>query len=367
MRIVIDATPVLVRSAGVKNYLYHWLKHLRNTGGEETFRAYPFIGPLGQLNHDASVFSGVPTLARLALLHFANLPGNPTLDFLLKGTDVFHASNLIKNPPRRVRVTATIHDMTCWIAPELHNKANIRADRRFARNVLRKASGIITVSEHTRADLLRMVDIAPERVRTIHPGVPPQYFEADSSHPPAQYRLDKPYMLYVGTIEPRKNIEALLDAYEALPEELRRKYDLVVAGPVGWSAQRIRVRLESSSARYLGYVPEVDMPALTRAARLFVYPSLYEGFGFPVAQAMAAGVPVITSAVSSLPEIAGGSAMLVDPRSVDEIRRAMERVLEDPALANSLASQGRQRAKCFQWESCARKSIEFFKDVIAAG
>ena len=363
MRIVIDATPVLVRSAGVKNYLYHWLEHLRRLGGEKTFRAYPFIGRLEQLNHDASVFSSLPTLARLALLHFANLPGNPTLDLLLKGADVFHASNLVRSPPRRARVTATIYDMTCRIAPELHTRANITADRRFAENVLRKASGIITISEHTRCDLLRMVDIAPEKVRTIYPGVPARYFEEEERRPPARYRLDKPYILYVGTIEPRKNIETLLDSYEALPEALKREYDLVVAGPIGWSAKRTRARLESSAARYLGYVPEADLPALTRSASLFVYPSLYEGFGFPVAQAMAASVPVITSAVSSLPEITGGSAMLVDPRSVDELRRAMERVLEDPALAASLAAKGGERATSFQWENCARQSMEFFKDV----
>jgi glycosyltransferase involved in cell wall biosynthesis len=227
---------------------------------------------------------------------------------------VFHASNLVKRPPRHIRVTATIHDMTCWVAPELHNKANIRADRGFAENVLRKASGIITVSEHTRSDLLRIIDIAPDKVRTIHPGVPAPYFEEGERQPPLHYGLRKPYILYVGTVEPRKNIETLLDAYESLPEVLRRECDFVVAGPVGWSAERIRARLEASEARYLGYVPEADMPTLTRGARLFVYPSLYEGFGFPVAQAMAAGVPVITSAVSSLPEIAGGAACSKTPR-----------------------------------------------------
>jgi alpha-1,3-rhamnosyl/mannosyltransferase len=363
MRIVIDATPVLVRSAGVKNYVYHWLQHLRRAAGEETFPAYPFIGRLGELNHDASLYSGLPTFARLALLHFANLPGNPTLDVLLKGADVFHASNLVKRPPRRVRVTATIYDMTCSIAPELHNRANIRADQRFAKHVLRKASGIITISEHTRTDLLRLVDIRPEIVRTIYPGVAAAYFEEGERRPPKRYGLNKPYILYVGTVEPRKNIETLLDAYEALPEGLRREYDLVLAGPIGWSAERIRARLESSPVKYLGYVPETDMPALTRGASLFVYPSLYEGFGFPVAQAMASGVPVVTSAVSSLPEVAGGSAMLVDPASSNEVRRAIERVLEDPALAARLASQARARAECFRWEISAGKSLEFFRDV----
>ncbi len=363
MRVVIDATPVLLRSAGVKNYLYHWLEHLRRAGGYDTFRAYPFIGQPGALTHEASVFSRLPTYARIAMLHFGNIPGNPALDLVLNGADIFHASNQIKNPPRKPRLTATIHDMTCWIAPELHTEANVKADRRFADTLVRKASGIITVSEHTRSDLLRLVDIAPEKVTAIYPGVPDRYFEKT-----APYALAKPYILYVGTVEPRKNLDALLDGYKALRADLREHYDLVIAGPVGWAATETMARIRSAGAgvRYLGYVPERDMPALTGGASVFVYPSLYEGFGFPVAQAMAAGVPIVTSAISSLPEIAGEAALLIDPRSTAEIRNAVERLLDHPKLAASLGSKGRERASSlFRWERCAKESIEFFQQVIS--
>jgi alpha-1,3-rhamnosyl/mannosyltransferase len=366
MRVVIDATPVLLRSAGVKNFIYHWLRHLRLAGGEKTFPAYPFIGRLGELHHDASVMPGLPTYTRIAMLHFANISGNPVLDWMLRGADLLHASNQLTNPPRRLRLTATVHDMTCWIAPELHTPANVLADRRFAQLFLKRAAGVIAVSENTRSDLLRLVDLDPAKVTTIHPGVPELYF-GNAPKLPSSYGLDKSYFLYVGTVEPRKNIDAILDAYTLLPEELRRQTEMAVAGPVGWASQRTMARLRErrSGFRYLGYVPERDLVSLTQGAAAFVYPSLYEGFGFPVAQAMAAGVPVITSAVSSLPEITGGTALLVDPRSVSEISSAMLRILTNRELAASLGAAGRARASSsFRWAECARRSIDFFKDAI---
>jgi glycosyltransferase involved in cell wall biosynthesis len=132
----------------------------------------------------------------------------------------------------------------------------------------------------------------------------------------------------------------------------------VIAGPMGWAAPETRERLQS--VRYLGYIPEQDLPPLTAAAALFAYPSLYEGFGFPVAQAMAAAVPVITSDISSLPEVAGDGALLVDPRSQSELQGALERMLTSPALRAELAARGRRRADQFRWSACAQRSLDFF-------
>jgi alpha-1,3-rhamnosyl/mannosyltransferase len=162
---------------------------------------------------------------------------------------------------------------------------------------------------------------------------------------------------------PRKNLDVLLDAFESLPLPLREHYQLVIAGPVGWNAEHTVKRLRM--IRYLGYIPEPDLAPLTAAAEVFVYPSLYEGFGFPVAQAMAAGVPVITSNVSSLPEIAGTAALLVDPRSQSELHTALARLLTSPELRISLAAAGRERARAFRWQECAAKSLDFFRTVVA--
>jgi alpha-1,3-rhamnosyl/mannosyltransferase len=153
----------------------------------------------------------------------------------------------------------------------------------------------------------------------------------------------------------------LVNAYRALPAYLQDEFQLVLAGPMGWADRDTEERVRG--VRYLGYVPERDIAALTAAATLFAYPSLYEGFGFPVAQAMAAGVPAITSNVSALPEIAGDAALLVDPRSETELRDALQRLLLYPHIRAGMAERGRERAEQFHWETCAAKSWQFFQEV----
>ena len=361
MRITIDATSLLVRSAGVKNYTYYWLAHLRRQArpGEE-IAGYPFEGrpegPDAKLNHEASPLSAWSTALRLGLVYGVNRLGPSALDTALGRTDVFHASNLVRHAPRRAKLTATIHDLTAFLMPELHTPATVRADRFFAERILKRAEGLIAVSENTRQDAIQMLGIAPERITTIHSGVAEAYFDA------VPVRRAKRYVLYVGSIEPRKNLPALLDAWGSLRPDLRDAFELVTAGPMGWADQSIRDRIRAETA-YLGYVPESELPGLTAGAAAFVYPSLYEGFGFPVAQAMAAGVPVITSNVSSLPEIAGEAALLVDPRSSGELAAALTRLLESESLRGELCRRGRARAQSYRWERCAAESLEFFRRV----
>jgi glycosyltransferase involved in cell wall biosynthesis len=354
MKIVIDATSTLVRSAGVKNYVWHWLRHLRMQGAD--IGAFPFLGDLGGLDHEASALSRPATMARLGLIKAMNETGVPSLDWLIRGADVFHATNLLRRRPRTAKLTATIHDLTCWLMPEVHTPGNVQADREFAEAILRRADGLIAVSENTRQDAIRLLGIAPDRIRTIHSGIPEEYFQATPA-PRA-----KPYALYVGTIEPRKNLETLLDAWALLNPSLRDEFELLIAGPRGWSSDATLARIERE-ATYLGYVPEADLPGLTAGATAFVYPSLYEGFGFPVAQAMAAGAPVITSNNSCLPEIVAEAAILVDPRSASEIAAALTRLFESESLQGDLRARGGKRAQLFRWEKCATESLHFFRSV----
>ena len=247
--------------------------------------------------------------------------------------------------------------------PELHPRSNLAAERSFAQ-LARRADRLIAVSECTRQDAVRTLGIAPEKICTIHSGVADAFFDPPAAlvdEVRARYGLQRPFVLFVGTIEPRKNVDLLLDAFESLPASMRGHWELVVAGPVGWAADATVARLRH--VRYLGYVPELDLAPLTAAADVFVYPSLYEGFGFPVAQAMAAGVAVITSNVSSLPEVAGNAALLVDPRSQNELRAALVRLLASAGLRKALGLAGRERAREFRWEVCAAKSLEFFREV----
>ncbi|PWU00719.1 MAG: glycosyltransferase family 1 protein [Terriglobia bacterium] len=364
MRVMIDATPLLVRSAGVKNYLYYWIEHLRRAAGAGVIVTFPALGEFGHIRHEQSVAGLWRTWTGLGSLALANRTPLPVSDWAARGADVFHASNLIEHPPRRARLTATIHDMTSWLLPEFHAAGNLRADRRFL-EICKRADGLIAVSQSTKNDAVLVAGLPPEKITVIHSGVADAFFAVEAGTIDAirkRYALERPFVLFIGTIEPRKNIDRLLDAYGALVPDLREEFQLVIAGPAGWAPQSTIARL--SEARYLGYVPEADLAPLTAAATIFVYPSLYEGFGFPVAQAMAAGVPVVTSNVSSLPEVTGEAALLIDPRSTSELRDAMARLLLSPDLRGQLATRGKDRAREFRWETCAARSLDFFEGLI---
>jgi glycosyltransferase involved in cell wall biosynthesis len=356
LRVCVDATPLLLRSAGVKTYVWHWTEALRRTAGARRVTRFPFLDRPGRpLDHRGSMLPPIPTWLRLAVVHSANLTGGATAAWVGRRADVFHASHQFHAPPRITRLTATLYDMTCWLMPEMHRRTNVRGAKAFTERVARRADALFAISRNTRDDAVRLLGLDPDRIHVVYPGVADAYFEA----PPAP--STRPYALFVGTIEPRKNVAAILDAWERTPGE----FDLVIAGSAGWGEDAVLGRLSAKPprVRYLGYVPEEDLPGLMRGATIFIYPSLYEGFGLPVAQALAAGVPVVTSNVSSLPEVAGPGGLLVDPRSPAEIASAVCRLLESEKLRSELAAAGRARAGEFRWDHCARLSWAVFERV----
>jgi len=365
MRVVIDATPLLVRSAGVKTYLYHWVTALRRHSAELEVSLFPRLGQLGPLRHDRSVVSPFETAVRLALLGLARLGGASATGWVAGRADIFHASNLVRHVPRGACVTATLHDLTTRLMPELHTAANAGADRHFVKRIVKVARRMIAVSRHTAEDAVRLLGVDAERIEVIYPAVSEAFFSSPErrvAEVRLRHGLSRPYALFVGAVEPRKNLDRLLDAWAGLPRSLREQFDLVAAGPPGWSCSSTLARLRNSPGiRYLGYVAEPDLPGLTAGATLFVYPSLYEGFGLPVAQAMACGVPVVASATSSLPEVVGEAGLLVDPLSTSEIRAAIERLLLSPSLRAELAARARRRAGYFCWERVAAESVGFFE------
>jgi glycosyltransferase involved in cell wall biosynthesis len=359
MRICVDATSLLLRSAGVKNYVYHWMRSLKAECPEDEITAFPMLGEAGDLDHERSLLTLRQTIPRIALLHLCNIRHSPVIDYAVRGADVFHASNLLRNLPRRMKLTGTIYDMTALLMPEVHTPGNIQAERSFHDRVLKKADGLIAISESARNDAVRLLSLKPERISVIYPGVDQRFFEA------APMRREKPYVLFLGTLEPRKNLDVLLDAWLELPRDTREAHDLVIAGPVGWASDRMLARIRSGIAgvEYVGYVPERELPALTAGASVFVYPSLYEGFGFPLAQAMAAGVPCVTSNVSSMPEVAGSTALLVDPKDSFGMRDAIARLLGSETMRKDLGTKAKQRAREFTWKNSAERSAEFFRCV----
>ncbi|HEY1220428.1 MAG: glycosyltransferase family 1 protein [Bryobacteraceae bacterium] len=368
MRITIDALPLLFRSAGVKNYLYYWIQHLQREPAADV-RLFPFLGGASSLDHRRALAGPIPAFFRLGLFFLMNrLPAGFSQPWF-PATDVFHSTRIL-HPPRRAKLTATIYDLTCWLLPDTHLPSNVAFERRYAEMIWKRADGLIAISESSRNDAVRLLRIPHEKIQVIYPGVPEAYFSIDRGSVErvrATLGLVRPYLLYVGTVEPRKNVDLLLDAYGDLARSFSDEFDLVIAGSYGWASQATMARLKSSppNVRYLGYVPESDLPALFAGAAAFVYPSLYEGFGFPVAQAMAAGVPVITAGVSSLPEITSGAAVLIDPHSRLELREAIESLLMSPSRLAVLSESGRIQARRFSWPAAAARSVDFFARVAA--
>ena len=367
LRIAVDATPLLVRSAGVKGYIWHWIQAMRARAGSAAIQAFPFMGELPPLRHDRSVYPAVATYPRIAAVHASNkIPG--LIDTLTATANVFHCSNQIRRKPTHCRLTATIHDLTSWSHTSQHLKGTLRLDFDFAERVLKRADGLIAVSDNTRRDAIEYLGIDPDKIRRIYSGVPPVYFNvtaAQTEGARSAVGLTKSYVLYVGTIEPRKNLDRLLSAWSTLPNDLLSENELAIAGPYGWGSETTMALLQRNpkGVRYLGYVGEEHLPGLTAGALFVAYPSLYEGFGFPVAQAMAAGVAVLTSNTSCLPEIAGDAAVYVDPLSATEMAEALKLLLTSPSLRDRLSAAGRLRAVNYTWDRCAAESIQFFQEL----
>jgi glycosyltransferase involved in cell wall biosynthesis len=224
MRVAIDAVPLLVRSAGVKNYLYYWTRHLvEAAGGGVKVDLFPWLRHPEGLDHEGSAAGRMGTLARLGALHLLNQFTNDIIGQLSPDMDLFHTCKLL-NPPRGAKLTATVHDLTCWVLPETHPPGNVAADFRFAERILKRADGLIAVSEATRQDAVRILGIPEERIRVIHHGVAAPFFEvtaAEAEGVKARLGLLHPYVLFVGTVEPRKNLDLLLDAYLGLGAGVR--------------------------------------------------------------------------------------------------------------------------------------------------
>ena len=269
----------------------------------------------------------------------------------------------------------TVHDLSPIRYPDTHPKDRIQDLEKRLPAAVASAAAVIVDSEFIRQEVLGYFGIHPTRVIAIHLGVSREFRPREPAEiTPVidQYGLRRgSYVLAVATLEPRKNLLAAIDAHSALPPRLRKEHPLIIAGMKGWLARELEAKInaaeERGELRWLGYVPPVALPALYAGARLFVYPSFYEGFGIPVLEAMASGVPVITSNQSSLPEVAGDAALMIDPHNRDGIRDAMIRLLEDDAEARRLVALGFAQAARFTWRACAEKTLAVYRQAMSDG
>jgi glycosyltransferase involved in cell wall biosynthesis len=289
---------------------------------------------------------------------------------------IFHSSDVLNYALPGAKNVTTIYDLTALLFPECHT-ALVRQtmDRKF-RFAQTQADAVIAISESTKRDAVKHLGLDPALVHVVYSGVDETYKPLPIDVVAQCLRplglVPQTYILHLGTIEPRKNLTRLLQAYG----QLRRRFPktvpkLVQVGMKGWMYEQVLAQVHALDLEddvvFLGWVARDALPALYNGARLFVYPSLYEGFGLPVLEAMACGVPVVTSNTSSLPEVAGDAALLVDPYDVTQITEAMERLLVDQDLAQTLRQQSLTRAARFTWQACAAETLQVYEHIEEVG
>lgn len=295
------------------------------------------------------------------------------LKFQLKDLDIFHSSEVFLWDNRPGKNIITMHDITTVLFPQFHTEGNIRLHDRKITFAQRLAHRIVADSHNTKNDLIRYCGIPSKKIQVIYPGCDHARYHIYPRDEVVQvlqkYNLSQGYILHVGTVEPRKNIERLIEAFEILARGMGRPVErLVLVGSAGWLNEKIYRRIEISPLRerivLTGPISANDLPYIYNGAAVFVYPSLYEGFGLPVVEAMACGVPVITSNTSSLPEVVGDAGILVDPYDAEAFAAAIHGALVDQDLRREMAHKAVKRAKILSWEKTAREMLTAYKEVV---
>lgn len=382
MHIGIDASRIAVTTrTGTERYSFELIGALARIDRRNAYTLYcnglpttlPLVGPNFSLQ--SMPFPRLWTHARLGVEMRRHPP-----DVLFVPAHVLP----LVHPPRSV---VTIHDLGYLAFPEAHTFAR-RLELHLTTVWSARASArMIAISQATKDDLVQHYGIAPEKISVVYHGLSPQFHpvtdQAAIAAVLARYGISAPYFLYVGTVQPRKNLARLIDAFAVFDRRLSAdvtisssipgcssssvcRPQLVIAGKKGWLTETIERRAAEAGiaeqVRFTGYVDDTDLPALLSGALAFVFPSLYEGFGMPVLEAMACGTPVLTSTTSSLPEVAGAAALLVDPRDTPAIAAALDRLATDAALRAELRARGLERAAQFTWERCAQETLRVLMD-----
>jgi glycosyltransferase involved in cell wall biosynthesis len=289
-----------------------------------------------------------------------------------EGVTLFHAPHYVLPPLVRCRSVVTIHDCIHLMFPQyLPNRMALAYARTSIRLAARRATRVLTVSESSKRDILRFVDMEPDKIDVIYNAFDERFAveprEEEVVRVRERYQLHDEFVLYAGNVKPHKNLERLIEAFDRVRKRGLDHLKLVIIGDEISKYTSLRRAVHTHQlhkyVRFLGYLPEETLAVMYRLAGVFVFPSLYEGFGLPPLEAMASGTPVVTSNVSSLPEVAGDAALLVDPYDPDSIAAAIERVLTDERVRRDLRQKGVARARQFSWEQSVTRVREIYAEV----
>lgn len=380
MKILVNGTPLLAPLTGIGQYIRHLFSAMAKMP-EANIRMYygtrceqgvklPSAGAAQAVQRSYSILRRliprprtIRRLAEKAMFAYYTRHG--------QSEELYHEPNFVPLPYSGPLVL-TVHDLSCFDHPETHPLERVRLMQKYMPRAIERADHIIVVSEATGEALRRWFNVDPARMSTT-------YLAADPRFQPRTPDLLAPtlatlglvpeaYVLCVGTLEPRKNLTTLFAAYAGLPSILRQRFPLVVAGMTGWNTRGLMKSAEAllrrGELRLLGYVADELVPPLYAGAAAFCYPSRYEGFGLPALEAMASGVPVITSNQTSLPEVVGDTGVMVAPDDVDGLRERLRQLLEDRVYAHDLGRRGLVRARDFSWDRCAQETFAVYEGVM---
>lgn len=366
MKIAIDVHSLGTQSGGNETYCRQLLHGLAESPGQNRYELlYTHAVALNQEGIGDPPF------------HFIPIPTNPivricaVLPRLLARMkpDIFHAQYVLP-PFMKTKTVLAIHDLAHEHFPEFFHPMEARRMKTLVPWSAKRASHIMTISEFSAADIARRFDLPRERITVAHLAASPDFHPRDKGqsqeHLARKYGLSFPFILYVGRIQARKNLPRLVEAYARLRKQgLEAK--LVLVGKKDWQFGQLLEKINSlglqDSVIFPGFVPFDDLPIFYNAAEVFVFPSFFEGFGLPVVESMASGVPTITSFGSSLEEVAGDGALLIDPRDTSSITDALSKVLGDPSLQKDLVTRGLKRSKNFTTGNLAEKALAVYRSL----
>ena len=369
MQIGFDITPLSVPQSGVGTYTLNLLTRLAAC---ETDHLYPLY------HRSIHAQSNIPSWLQSACEPKRSVNKTLWMQCLLpwelrhRHIQVAHFTNSVAPLLIQCPTVVTIHDMTLWLFPQHHYRRRLLAMRPFIPLVVRRAAAVITVSHSAKDDLVRLLGVPREKVHVVYEAPAAEFQPLPAGHPSLrrvrqQYGLPSRFLLYVGTIEPRKNLVRLLEAFARLRQRRKVPHHLLLVGSRGWKDSPVFEAIErlnlQSHVRFLDFVPIADLVALYNLADALAFPSLYEGFGLPVVEAMACGTPVITSSSGSLGEVAGDAACIVQPRDVESIARGLEQVLLDDGCQEMLRLRGLEHVAQFKWERAARETRAIYERV----
>jgi len=388
MRIAIDIERATSKfKSGIQWYAYNLIHNLAKIDTENSYILYHFksCNPgkeyerlkselPQQRNFQIKITRVSGKLARICQARF--LP----IEFFIGDSDIIHIPNPIATPLTvKAKIISTIHDLVD-IIPEsekwgIYDRRKKAKRQKSSRASILKSDRIITVSEYTKRDIMKYFSINPSKISVVHLGADTIFKPSEDSDEKKEilnkYRISKKYLLFVGDFKFRKNIAKLIQTFEKIKRHFDEYQFLIVGKKTGFYYKEVLEKL-NKLPEYIKediilteYVPLEDLPYLYSSATLCLYPSLYEGFGLPILEAMACGCPVLTSNISSMPEVAGDAAILVDPYSLEEIMSAIEKVLSDERLRVSLRQKGLERVKHFSWEKAARETLQVYRETCA--